>query len=207
MQLTIISDTHGRHEKLGNLSGEVLIHCGDICDAEKDASITAVREMDAWFSRQHFEKIICIGGNHDFAVQELAATSQPVFENAVYLEDEAYIYKGVTFYGSPWTPNLDGWAFYQSEKGIQKKWDAISRDADVLITHAPPWQILDVPYMSNQHAGCPNLRIEVEILRPKVHCFGHIHAGYGKIQTPHTCFVNACISNGPKLNPPIILEI
>ena len=30
MKLTIISDTHLDHEKLGVMSGEVLIHCGDI---------------------------------------------------------------------------------------------------------------------------------------------------------------------------------
>jgi hypothetical protein len=29
MKLVIISDSHGRHEDLGTLHGDLLIHCGD----------------------------------------------------------------------------------------------------------------------------------------------------------------------------------
>ena len=50
MKFTIISDTHGEHEKLGVMSGEVLIHCGDMFNMfggnEDD-----FERIDDWFRR------------------------------------------------------------------------------------------------------------------------------------------------------------
>ena len=84
MKVVIISDTHGRHEELGILHGDILIHYGDVClgfnplDYELDA-------IDRWFSKQQFSAILCIGGNHDRPLQQRAAQKQPLFENAICL--------------------------------------------------------------------------------------------------------------------------
>ena len=85
MRIVLISDTHGKHEELGTLSGDLLIHCGDFCDGfhvdEED-----IFNIDRWLGEQDFDQIICVGGNHDFVAQERVAVGQTVFENAVYLE-------------------------------------------------------------------------------------------------------------------------
>ncbi|MCF7962495.1 MAG: metallophosphoesterase [Pirellula sp.] len=77
----MISDTHGKHEELGTLSGDVLIHCGDFCHGfQNDGAHLAA--IDRWFLEQNFERIFCVGGNHDFAAQERHANGIPIFENA-----------------------------------------------------------------------------------------------------------------------------
>ena len=64
-------------------------------------------------------------------------------------------------------------------------------DTDVLITHGPPYGILDVTD-ERQKVGCEELMKAVLRVQPKVHIFGHIHEAYGEHQTKLTHFVNAC---------------
>jgi predicted phosphodiesterase len=69
MKVVIVSDTHNRHEDLGVLRGDVLIHCGDNgIGFERETG--EVERLDDWFGRQDFQRILCIGGNHDFQMQE-----------------------------------------------------------------------------------------------------------------------------------------
>ncbi|KAL1968259.1 hypothetical protein VTN77DRAFT_2094 [Rasamsonia byssochlamydoides] len=49
---------------------------------------------------------------------------------------------------------------------------------DVVVTHGPPKGILDYTE-SGQRAGCSNLFAAVARARPRLHCFGHIHEGWG----------------------------
>ena len=108
MKLVIVSDTHGRHDELGILRGDVLIHCGDSGNGFSRQS-DDVDGLDAWFGRQEFERILCIGGNHDFDMQARAERGGPVLRNAEYLQDQVHEYRSVRFYGSPWTPELVEW--------------------------------------------------------------------------------------------------
>jgi hypothetical protein len=50
---------------------------------------------------------------------------------------------------------------------------------DVLITHGPPWQQLDLVAGSDAHVGCKALAHALARVRPRMHCFGHIHEGWG----------------------------
>ena len=47
-----------------------------------------------------------------------------------------------------------------------------------MITHGPPMGILDET-TSHEHVGCAHLAKAVERCRPLLHCFGHIHEGWG----------------------------
>ena len=191
MRIVIISDTHGRHSELGTLSGDVLIHCGDFCDGyNNDGHV--IPQIDQWFGRQDFERILCIGGNHDFIAQSRRSAGEPVFQNAIYLEDDVYRFNDVTFYGTPWLPDLDGWAYFLSDDQRQSKWSLIPRDTDVLITHTPPFGVLDKP-RSGRSIGCPFLAAEISHLQPKLHCFGHVHASFGQCVRSMTTFVNAAM--------------
>ena len=88
VKIVVVSDTHGRHEELGTLSGDVLIHCGDVFNGFR-RNPAEVAQLDAWFGRQRFSKILCVGGNHDFTLEELAEGSEPPFRNAEVLRDRA----------------------------------------------------------------------------------------------------------------------
>lgn len=191
MRLTVISDTHGEHEKLGVLSGEVLIHCGDMSNLF-DSRVDDLERLDDWFGRQRFDLILCTGGNHDFALQERSGSGSNPFENAVYLEDRSYVHDGVTFYGAPWIPDLRDQAFFKGPRELARKWSAIPRGTDVLITHVPPAGRLDVSSRGFQ-LGCPHLLGRVRAVSPRVHCFGHVHASSGVMEVGRTVFINAAV--------------
>jgi Icc-related predicted phosphoesterase len=193
VHLVIVSDTHTRHEELGRLCGDVLIHCGDGCDGFQ-RNREDLERLDDWFGRQQFERILCIGGNHDFLIEERVARGERVFQNAIYLQDEPHEFRGVRFYGSPWTPELIGWAFYLDAGGLRSRWSLIPEDTDVLITHTAPRGVLD-RNSSGRHCGCPDLAKRLERLRPRLHCFGHNHASAGSIRTADTLYVNASVVN------------
>ena len=95
--------------------------------------------------------------------------------NAHYLCDESLTLDGVKFYGSPWQPRFFDWAF-NKDRGAPLKaiWDKIPLDTDVLITHGPPHGILDLTF-DKIKAGCEELLLAVQRIKPKVHVFGHIH--------------------------------
>ena len=193
VKVVVISDTHELHEELGVLQGDVLIHCGDSAYglSHSDAQVD---RLDGWFGRQRFDRILVIGGNHDFEMQRRVAAGERLFRNADYLEDRAIQYHGITFYGAPWVPELADWAFYLPPDELRRRWDLIPEDTDILITHTPPLNILD-RNSRGKACGCPDLRKRLIDLAPRVHCFGHVHASGGSIELHDTKYINASLVN------------
>jgi len=193
MRIVIISDTHGGHEELGPLSGDVLIHCGD-SEIPGYNDPEDVARLDAWFGRQAFGTILYVGGNHDFGVEALSKAGRPVFQNALYLEGDGIEIGGLHFYGAPWVPQLARWAFYQSPSALAARWAQIPSRTDVLITHTPPRGILD-RNRQGIACGCEALTRRLAVLRPRLHCFGHVHASAGTLDNEGTRYVNAANVN------------
>lgn len=220
MRLVIFSDTHDRHLKMKPLpEGDVLIFCGD---AQKTGYMECeLYSLNKWLRAQAFRHKIVIAGNHDRTIECLGpeAAQKEFFTNAIYLQDSGVEIGGLKFWGSPWVPELGGWAFgLPRGNPIAEKRDLIPSDTDVLITHGPPMGILDeCPPIRGprrkanlEHAGCGSLVNAVRRVRPKVHCFGHIHECGGRThEEDGTVFVNASICNGryEPTNPPILVEI
>jgi Icc-related predicted phosphoesterase len=193
MKITVISDTHNEHEKLGTLSGEVLIHCGDMFNlfSRQEGEL---ERMDEWFGRQRFDLILCTGGNHDFALEDrLKAIEQP-FKNACYLQDRKFVHDGICFYGAPWTPKLPGHAFFKKASELRDIWKTVPTEVDVLITHTPPAGVLDVSSRGLE-LGCQHLSDELSRIVPRLHCFGHVHASSGVHEGELTTFINASSVN------------
>jgi Icc-related predicted phosphoesterase len=110
--------------------------------------------------------------------------------NAHYLQDQSVIIEGLKFYGSPWQPTFHNWAFNKDRgEKIKTEWDKIPSDTDVLITHGPPFGILDKT-VDNEKVGCEELLLAVNRIKPKIHIFGHIHENYGEIKLNGTHFIN-----------------
>lgn len=193
MKITIISDTHGEHDKLGVLAGEVLIHCGDMFNMFGSSADDFAR-MDEWFGKQRFDLILCIGGNHDFELEKHASYTRTPFKNAVYLEGDAFEYLGVKFYGAPWIPELRGQAFYKNDEDLELAWSKIPTDVDVLVTHTPPSGVLDVSSRGLK-LGCEYLSAELASRAPVLHCFGHVHASSGIHRVGDTTYINAAQVN------------
>lgn len=79
-------------------------------------------------------------------------------------------------YASPYTPSYGAWGFqYRPEEGHKF---AIDGKVDVAITHGPPKGIMDYTH-ARERAGCSDLFAAIAQARPRIHCFGHIHEGWG----------------------------
>ena len=208
MKLCIISDTHNKHKKLILPEADTIVHCGDFTSLGYEHEI---RDFLKWYSKLPYKHKIIIAGNHDLLFERnglLARSYVP--DNVHYLEDSGIELDGVNFYGSPVQLPFMDYAFMRPEKKLELHWKAIPDGTDVLITHCPPFSIGDYVKRDHLHKGSPSLYWEVvERIKPKVHCFGHIHYGYGIKVIEQTTFINAALvdEHNQLINQPIFIEI
>jgi Icc-related predicted phosphoesterase len=209
MKLCIISDTHNKHKRLAKLpDADVIIHCGDFTSIGQSHEIVNFMQ---WYSKLPYKYKLIIAGNHDwlFQTQRLLALEK-VPENVIYLEDSGVELEGIKFWGTPVQLPFNNWAFNKPEHKLIPHWQAIPDDTDVLITHCPPYTIFDWSIYDLKHTGSPSLYFEViQRIKPQVHCFGHIHSGYGKRIIEGTTFINASNLDEDYMcvNSPVAIEI
>ena len=189
--LCIIADTHCRHREVALPECDVLIHCGDFCSFQREDE-RVLEDVDSWFAEAPAKHVLCVGGNHDYLLQ----SREFRFAHATLLEDSLVEFEGLSFYGSPWCPQLVGFAYFATEEQLIERWRRIPSGIDVLVTHTPARGLLDVPSSGGVHLGCPHLLDELQRIRPRLHVFGHIHASYGLQAEEETRFVNAAIVGG-----------
>lgn len=198
MKVVIVSDTHGMHDDLPEIEGDLLIHCGDF---------ETTAEIDTWFKEQRCSDILAVAGNHDHDAFDTQLEGGRVFYNAELLTDRLIDVGGLKIYGSPWINELEGAAYSKTHAEIEEHWADIPDETDILITHVPPYGILDTA-RSGAHWGCQLLADRVEELKLRFHCFGHVHASYGIENRYGITFVNASsTSNGEICNAPVTLEL
>lgn len=208
MKLTFISDTHSLHRQIKLSGGDLLIHAGDVCNRGTEGEVLAFIQ---WFEKQDYVHKIFIAGNHDWFFEEYSDNyiRKLLPESVYYLNDSGIEINKVKFWGSPIQPTFFNWAFNR-ERGaeIDQHWQKIPSDTDILITHGPPFGILDKT-VGNLNVGCEMLRKKVDALQPKIHVFGHIHEARGILEQNNTTFINAAIADihYKMVNLPINLEI
>jgi Icc-related predicted phosphoesterase len=160
--------------------------------------------FETWVEKQCFNLKLVIAGNHDFVYED---PNERKLNGCVFLDETEYIYEGVKFYGSPWTPKFGPFVFMKPRNQLYDIWDKIPDDTDILITHGPPRRILD--YVGNgEYVGDVALREKIAEVNPKLHVFGHIHPEYGVVERAPTVFINAAVSNDALelVNPPKIVD-
>jgi len=201
MHILHLSDTHGKHHLLKNLpKADIIIHSGDVSWAGTGKEVVDFVE---WFGALNYKYKIFIAGNHDFCLDGKNAARIQRFlpENCFYLYQSGITIEGLKFWGIPY--------FISDElKGnFQEISEKIPPDTDILITHRPPYGILD--FANKISYGCPDLLQAVLKFRPRSHLFGHIHDAYGIQKSEYTTFVNASIMNEnyELVNEPVLLEI
>lgn len=103
-------------------------------------------------------------------------------------------------YASPYQPEFFDWAFpYKRNEDRYNHRSVVADDIrsivehevpsfpdiDVMMTHGPPEYHLDRSEHplgrsgGSRHVGCPHLFRALSRAKPLLHCFGHIHEGYG----------------------------
>jgi hypothetical protein len=210
MRITLISDTHTKHDELSwdpsDLpGGDLLIHAGDIMNSGYSAS--NITDFCKWFDGlEQYDHKVFIAGNHDRMFENVPEQAMEIvnsYKNITYLQDDWAKFGDDDFmakiYGTPWQPEFYNWAFNlpKGGPGLMSKWEAIPNDTDILVSHCPPQEHLDMsgPPYNEPNLGCALLREKVDEQPPKIHVFGHIHGGYGYKFHNGTHFFNASILN------------
>jgi predicted phosphodiesterase len=210
MKIVCISDTHLRHLRypIDVPECDLLIHSGD---ALARGSLDELKLFVPWFESLKAKHKIFVAGNHDGCFEKQRSMAEPLLpKGVIYLQDSLVEIEGLKIYGSPWQPEFCNWSF-NLVRGwpLRKKWEAVPAGIDILVTHGPPLGILDFSHFGNEHVGCADLRQELARIKPKLHCFGHIHGAYGTASWANTLFVNAslCDESYVANHPPIVLEM
>jgi Icc-related predicted phosphoesterase len=192
-----LSDTHSKHHLLKNLpKADIIIHSGDVSFAGSESEII---EFIDWFGKLPYKYKIFVAGNHDDCL--FGANIEGMPENCFYLCHSGVTIEGVKFYGiSMFMEDVISGAY--NNNILQ-----IPIDTDILITHQPPYCILD--FSANINYGDCILLQTVLKIQPKYHLFGHIHDAYGIEKIDNTTFVNAAILNQhyELAYKPVLLEI
>jgi len=205
----IVSDTHGKEfiNEGGLPDCDVAIHCGDLTDGSKlEEFRTTLEQMklikaplklviagnhDFTMDTPAFERKVADAAQPlvpELVAQEygVPGRARELFEEAkdagiVFLDEGTYHFNlangaQLNVYASPYTPSMGQWGFqYHPNKGHEF---AIDQGIDIAITHGPPKGIMDYTY-GRERAGCPDLFSAIVNARPRLHCFGHIHEGWG----------------------------
>jgi len=207
MKLVIISDTHGMHRDMGKIpDGDVLIHAGDMTNV---GELQQVDDFNSWlWTLPHKNKIV-IAGNHDWCFERDRARAEKMLTNCTYLQDDYTVIDGVKFWGGPWQPEFCNWAFNAKRRKLREQWDLIPDDTDVLITHGPPFGVLDKTLIGSANVGCEELEFALRRVKPKVHIFGHIHEDFGMVERKGITYVNGstCDFRYRPINEPIVVEV
>lgn len=193
-----LSDTHSSPIKSNldkPIEGNLLIHSGDI--SGNGSILTIERNIkDLTLFKSDFDEIILIPGNHDWAFERSWDIMVQVCKDAdiILLNDSEYTFDGIKIWGSPITPTFFNWAFNRDRgQQIKRHWDMIPLDTQLLITHGPPFEILDM-VKHGGNVGCQDLLNKIKELKDlKLHCFGHIHEAAGHTKIDGVTYSNACL--------------
>ena len=192
-----ISDTHGLHRRLGELpAADVVVHSGDFTMAGSEAE--AIDFLNWFCDLPHPHKIF-ICGNHDECLY--GANIDGLDSNVHYLCNSGVKIDGMKFYGVP---------MFMTDcisERQNRHYAAIPSDTDVLVTHTPPYGILD--FDDNIHYGSEELLQRVAEISPRLHLFGHIHRQHGTTDNGMTRFSNGAIMNADytDLHAPNLINI
>lgn len=217
MKCVVTSDTHFEFDSTLIPEGDVLFHTGDLMYRGTP---------DEWFSRveslarQPHRYKFYVPGNHDYfpehyegvAVAELRRKG--IVMLGTNLNNMLTLFQGKKILALPWVTGLVGWAYNANEDGLDRLLENIGVSPDLVLTHAPPFRILDsVPSFrgGEESAGCIAYKrwFDHSIVKPKTWAFGHIHEGYGRKTIDGCEFLNAsmCDRKYEQVNPALEFEL
>lgn len=182
---------------------DVVLHSGDLTQC---GSIRPFKDALEMLGQLDAELKLVIAGNHDleldpsYGIEEgeeeacaeaLALMTGPLAKKAgvTYLQEGTHSFTlstGATFkiYVSPYSVEYGDYGFgtkLSEDRFNNSAEQPIPNDADIIMTHGPPKTIRDNSLHEGEilQLGCPALLEATTRVKPKLHCFGHIHEGYG----------------------------
>lgn len=156
------ADTHGNHRKLQvPKDADIVICAGDA--VEDDLKGGEYDDFIEWFAGLQAEWRIFVPGNHElsFELDQAEEIEKAMTDKGILIMQNAVIDCGGVVVGS-----ISGNAMIADVD--------IPKDIDVLVTHCPPYGVLD------EGLGSPEILDFMIKSKPKYHLFGHIHVTEGQ---------------------------
>lgn len=225
LKIVAISDVHGKWNKIQIPKCDILISAGDYSFRGERHM---VKDFHRWLNKQPAKHIISVQGNHELLVEKYFLECKEIAKeecNRVhFIEEDLIEIEEIKIYCSAWTPYFNNWAYNAgrtiSEAALYQKpfigdiWNRIPDDIDILVTHGPPYEILDLAPVNRinpipRNVGCERLKERIKSLKKLTHhIFGHIHNDYGIKQIDGITYINASICNEAyqPLNEPIVVD-
>lgn len=189
MKICGISDMHGNLE-FTVPECDLLLICGDIVPLSiqryTKPSLRWLKDTFLkWCETQPCEKIIMVGGNHDWAFEHHRDKVDEVFDESKvsYLCCDATVYNGKIIYGTPLCHKFYNWAFMPSDEEQTQIYDeAVIKypHVDILISHDAPYgtsdALLQNGHVTNEHIGSKPLAKLIETMKPQLALHGHLHS-------------------------------
>lgn len=140
--------------------------------------------------------LISVAGNHDWL--ELANLCSVRGVEAYKVTVSGFTFRELKFAGFREIPQIYGrWQGEVPESRLRELSElALAADPDVLVTHAPPYGILD-GLAGNDHIGIGPLATKLATVphKIKLHAFGHVHEHGGEmLRMGDTLFSNAAVA-------------
>lgn len=199
MKLLCMSDLHGQLPTGPFPTADVAVIAGDITPALHSfyGGHPAGRMKQAEWIREVFlpwtqtlpvRDVVLTWGNHDH-VGEHMRTLLPLagWPSHVHpLVNDAVMLDGVTFYGVPQTPRFYDWAFNEddTDEALGRCWREVPDGTDVLVSHGPPYGVVDSIRIGSEHLGSLTQRTWLcnpdATNRPRLVICGHIHGSGGR---------------------------
>jgi len=207
MKIVMMSDNHNSYSGLDIPDGDVFIHSGDYSG---HGTLQELSAFNTWLGKLKHACKLFVPGNHDGLFQTDPSLAKGVLTNAITLIDSSFDWKGIKFYGTPWQPFFNNWYFnVQDDSKRTELFNKIPDTTNVLITHCPPYDVLD-KNCEGELCGDLMLTRRISSLRAlRLHVFGHIHDGAGSKFLEPVTYINSSVMNDhyKLVNKPSVFEL
>ena len=187
MRILAVADEESRYlwdfyqrDKLENV--ELILSAGDLAP-----------EYLSFLTTMYAIPVLYVHGNHD----DKYAYKPP--EGCICIDDTIYVYNGIRILGlggsMRYRPGGNQYTEEEMHKRVKKLWMKILRHRgfDVLLTHAPAYQINDGRDLP--HQGFQEFIRLMEKYKPRFLVHGHVHLSYGRNHQRYDQYQNTHIIN------------
>ena len=208
-KIWFISDTHACHSQLTVPKNiDLVIHSGDESNYwDQHRNHSEYQDFKEWYFNLPIKHKVFVPGNHSSYIFHNEKEVRKDFKKLGihFLNKDSVEIEGLKLYGDPTTPIFGNWWHMSKREKLFNRWQLIPEDTDILITHGPPKRILDLSHNREgklEYCGDQSLFNRVLEIKPKIHCFGHIHNSNGCYNQGERFyeginFINAsCVTDG-----------
>lgn len=172
MKILVLSDVESKvlwdnFDKTKLEGVELILSCGDL----------SPRYLSFIATFTH-APILYVHGNHDGCYQDTPP------DGCICVEDNIYVYKGIRILGLGGSMRYKDGEYQYTEWGMRKRARKLMfqifkhRGFDILVTHAPAYQLNDARDLPHQ-----GFRVFVDLIekyKPRFFLHGHVHMSYGR---------------------------